>query len=590
MKKILITFYQIYQILTKNQKVIFVFVFIATSVGSLLECIGVAVIIPIINVLISPDQIMESSLVKENSFLSNSSPNMICSLIIFLVIIVYVTKNAYFIFLSWLRIKFSCKIQREISVQMMNSFMNRGYDFFLQHNYGQLSRGVIGDTNAINGVLNSAFRFFSDGITIILLSIFMMITDWQLSIAMVTVSIVCIYIIFFVFRKLMSKVGIELRKYTAKSSQAFLQAFHGIKDVLILQKQTYFIDEFKNNQIKVHHYQSIQTVGTESPTYIIEAICVSGLMSIVGAKLLSGSTNNEQLLQTIAAFAVAVFRLLPCLGRISTSINQILSTVPSVGAVYNNLMETGRYEKLQKEKYKKNEVEQKDQYTFNDKIELSHITFKYSKKQENVLDDLNLSIEKGCAVGFIGSSGAGKSTLADIILGLLIPQKGNIYIDGKNISENPQMRANMIGYVPQSVFLADTSIMQNIAFGESIDKINQELVWEVLEKAALADFIRTLPEGINTMVGERGVRLSGGQRQRIAIARALYYRPQILILDEATSALDGETESMVMEAIDLLYGHVTLLIIAHRVSTLKNCDLIYEINEGKAIERKYCEL
>ena len=243
----------------------------------------------------------------------------------------------FFIFLSWIRIKFSCKIQREISIRMMKSYMVRGYQFFLRHNYGELNRGVTVDTVAVYGILYTGFRLLSDVLTIVLLCIFMFATDWSLSLAMVIVSIICIALIYFVFRKRMYYAGREWRKYMARANQAVLQAFQGIKDVLVLRKQGFFVKEYERNQINVQIMQCKQTVGQESPTYIIEGLCVSGLMVMVAFKVVFGIGQTDAFVANLAAFAMAAFRILPSLGRISISLNQVISNIPSINAVYENI-------------------------------------------------------------------------------------------------------------------------------------------------------------------------------------------------------------------------------------------------------------
>lgn len=595
MKKFQIVIKQMIYILNKPQRILCFLVFLATCMGSFLECLGVSVIIPVVNVILNPQGIMDSSIVKSSSFLSSLSDKEMVIGIISLVIIIYLLKNLFFVFLSWLRIKFSCKIQRETSIRMMKSYMGRGYRFFLDNNYGELNRGVTGDTISVYEVLYTGFRLVSEVLTIVLLCVFMFITDWSLSLSMVIVSTVCIVLIYYVFRKRMYYAGREWRKYRVKTEQAVHQAFQGIKDILVLRKQAYFVGEYEKNQVNVQVMQCKMTVGQESPAYVIEGLCVSGLMLTVGLKVVFGVGNTEVFVANLAAFAMAAFRILPSLGKISVSLNQVLSNVPSINAVYENIREAENYalqhpEILFEDAEDTKLINRADRVTsvtsqkienvetkFENSVEIKRVSFKYNDDMDYILKNIDLEIKKGQAIAFIGASGAGKSTLIDILLGLLIPQCGAVYKDGVSITENPEDWANTIGYVPQSIYMLDDSILANVAFGENIEDIDVNKVWEAIERAELGDFVRSLPSGIETFVGDRGVRLSGGQIQRIAIARALYHKPQILVLDEATSALDNDTEAAIMSAIDSLQGQVTLIIVAHRLTTVKNCDVIYEV-------------
>lgn len=600
MKNLNIVLKKMIYILNRPQKILCVLVFMLTCVGSFLECLGVSIIIPMVNVILNPEKLFENSIVQRFHILRSIDYETMVAAVVCSVIVVYLLKNGFFIFLSWVRIKFSCKIQREMSIRMMESYMSRGYQFFLQKNYGELNRGVSGDTSAVYGVLNAGFRFISDLLTIFLICLFMLFADWSLSLMMVATSFICVLLIYFVFRRNMYKAGIQYRNFSARAGQAMVQAFQGIKDVLILRKQRYFIEEYEENQAQVQMAQCKQTVGQESPAYIIEELCVSGLMIVVAMRVISGESSAD-FIAILAAFAVGAFRILPSLGRISISLNQVLTNTPSINAVYEDIIEAEEYARLHPEAdfvktkstkliaknrrqiRKTNEdgvsaVEQHESKSdFQSLLELKNISFHYNEDAENILEHINLEIKRGQAIALIGASGAGKSTLIDILLGLLVPQEGKIQLDGTDITEIPDAWSKIVGYVPQSVFLSSDSIKKNVAFGEDENEINDALVREALERAELWEFIKELPKGMNTQVGDRGVRLSGGQRQRIAIARALYHKPEILVLDEATSALDNETESAIMSAIDSLQGQVTMIIVAHRLTTVRNCDVIYEV-------------
>lgn len=603
MKKIMDLIKKMIYILNRPQKILCILVFLLTILGSLLECLGVTIILPVVNLILEPDILMENTIVKSLPILNDLQYEGLVVLVVGGVIFLYIIKNGFFVFMAWFRTKFACKIRREIAINMMESYMSRGYQFFLSKDYGEIDRGVNGDTSGIYAVINAGFRLFSDLATIFFICVFMLYADMQLAVAVIIMSLICIALVYFVFRRMMLEAGKESREYSAKAGQSVYQAFTGIKDVLILRKQRFFIDTYEENTINVQLAECKATLGQESPTYIIEGVCVSGIMMVVGARILTGEVDST-FVSVLASFAIGAFRILPCLGRTSISINKVLNACPSVNAVYENLQEAVRYAKEHPEvkfgekkipklinKREKNNLKEMSNYNkinkkgFNTRIELKDITFAYEKNSCNILENINLSIEKGQAIGLIGASGAGKSTLVDILLGLLVPSKGEVFMDGVKITSIPELWSKTIAYVPQNVFLSSASILENVAFGEKIDEVDEENVWEALERAELKQFVQSLPEGIMTRTGDRGIRLSGGQRQRIAIARALYHRPEILVLDEATSALDNDTESAIMSAINSLQGQVTMIIVAHRLTTVQKCDVIYEV-ENKTVRIK----
>ena len=455
-------------------------------------------------------------------------------------------------------------------------------------------------------MIYAGFNLLAEGVTIALICIFMFWADWMLASIVIVLAFVCVLLIYFCFRKRMYAIGMRVREYLMKTNQALAQSYYGIKDVLLLRKQSYFIKEFEANRIQEQNAQAKREVGTTSPSYIIEGICVAGLLLAVCLRIVIKGADSS-FIAVLAAFAVGAFRILPSLGRITVSLNSLTSALPSVNALYKQILEAEAYAKehpeatfgIEKKKSRFGLIDQGSEYSeavvckedkdnseeFVDRLELKNICFYYKENLGYVLKDINLEIRKGQSIAFIGASGAGKSTLVDILLGLLIPQNGGIYMDGVNITSIPEKWARVIGYVPQAVFLSDASIKMNVAFGEDENAIDEERVMEALERAELLNFVNELPEGMETQVGDRGVRLSGGQRQRIAIARALYHRPEIMVLDEATSALDNETEKAIMSAIDSLQGQVTLIIVAHRLTTVKNCDVIYEVNNTELIIR-----
>lgn len=580
MRYLMNTLGKVVYILDSKQKAMAVLVLVMSIVGAVFEILGVSAIVPLVNVILNPIIIQEHQLVQNIPFLEKMTHEELVIGICICVVALYIVKNIYFVVLAWVRVKFTCKIKRELSVRMMKVYMGRGYEFFLNKNYGELSRGIDGDTISLQNFLHSILKLGTEILSVLLIFLFMCYSDWQLAMGMMLLCGFCLIIINQFFRKSMYQVGIKYRRYEGVTNQALLQALQGIKEVLIMQKQQHFVRKYEESQIKMQLQMLKQTLGGESPAYIVEGVCVSGLMVIVCIRVITVE-NPLTLMATLSTFVVGAFRVLPSLGKIASLLNTLTNSIASVDAYYEKVKEAEKY-KVQAEVVDQS-VEKGEVESNHGTIEIEHITFGYENTEDAVLEDATLTIKMGQAIGIVGESGSGKSTLADVILGLLHPKEGEILINGISIHDIPHIWSGLIGYVPQSVYLIDDSIEKNIAFGE--EEVNKERLWEAIEKANLKEFIQSLRKGVDTIVGDRGVRLSGGQRQRIAIARALYRKPQILILDEATSALDNDTEEAVMEAINSLQGEITLIIIAHRLTTIENCDIVYVVKNRKVVRR-----
>lgn len=588
-RKIIDALRRLFQILNRNQKILGIMVLVCSFIAAILETLGVSVIVPLVNALLQPEQLFEVSYVRMiTDFLGIHTNAGLILMIISAVILIYILKNLFFIFCAWIKAKYACKVQRECSVYMMQSYMNRGYTFFLNRNVNELRQGVFDDVTSLYQIISGLLMAVTQLMIATFICIYMCFADWQIALGVILSAFLCLLIVFVFFRRRMLQAGVRYRTYSILASQALLQAFQGIKEVLVMRKQKFFVKEFEENTVKRQNATVVQTIGGEIPAYIIEAVCIIGIMVILGIRIVH-MPNPESFVAVLASFAIGAFRILPALGKISNAINIISGSMPGLNAVYENIVEARKYN----DNFYNTEVEDEEQYrdlTFEKSVSIQDLTFSYNSEQQKVLNKLSLEVLKGQSVAFVGESGAGKSTLADLVLGVLVPDEGEVLLDNINIRKIPVLWGKLIGYVPQSIYLSDTSICKNVAFGIEESEIDEDSVKTALEKAELLDFVEGLPNGIHTKVGDRGVRLSGGQRQRIGIARALYHDPEILILDEATSALDNETEKSVMEAIDSLHGKMTLLIIAHRLTTIKNCDVIYEIVDGKAVRRAYEEL
>ncbi len=574
-------------ILNKKQKKLSVIVLLMTAVGALLETLGVSIIIPLVSAFLSPDQLMENRYIKPIVlFLHIETSEQLLILISAAVIVIYILKNAYMLLLSYVRVKFSVKVKRELSIKMMNSYMEREYSFFLGVNSADILRGVGYDVSGVQDILFQLFRIMADGLTALCICVFIIRTDVVMAVSIIFLMGISLGLLLMVFRSRMKRIGDYYRECTAQVNKYLYEAFQGIKDVIVFHKEPYFIGKYAVSFTNQQTAEVSKTIAAESPAYFIEAIFVSGLITVVGIKMIAGS-DTAVFVPQLSAFAIAAFRILPSIGKISAGFNQLICSCPALNAAYGNLKEVEAYKnesRVQRGSVKKGEN------IFKSEIAIRNMYWKYPNSERYVIEGLNLTIRKGKSVALIGESGAGKSTMADIMLGLLVPDRGDIEVDHVSIYEIMDSWKATIGYVPQAVFLTDDTIRHNIAFGVDEKDIDEDKIRYVVEKAQLADTIAALPNGLDTVLGERGTRFSGGQRQRVAIARALYNDPDILILDEATAALDNDTENAIMEAIDALQGYKTLVIIAHRLTTIRNCDEIYEIRDGKALRREKAEI
>ena len=478
-------------ILSGEQKRYGGYVIIASFIGALLETLGVSLIVPLINALLTPEVLMTNKwLQKPLDFLNIHEPAGVVMLIGGATILLYLFKNLYFMFLSWLRAKYACKVQRELSVHMMQTYMGKGYPFFLTMNTSELTRGVFADTNGVYALLNQLFRIIVESMTVLLICIFILIQDLIMAVCIAVLAVLCILIIYGFFRKKMHKSGEQYRKYGAVVNQSAIQAFQGIKEVIVMRKQKYFTERFEKacssqQQASVQH-----TVGSESPAYVIEAICIAGLLGTICIRIVYGGDDVNDMIPTLSAFAVGAFRILPAPGKISSSFNTMMFYVPSLNDMYRHLREAEENDDTIQKIYGDISEGSEADFKFTKELKIDKVCWKYSETQENVLNELDLTIEKGKSVAFVGHSGAGKTTLADIILGLLKPQSGKVLMDDKDIFAVGGNWSKIIGYVPQTVYLTDDSIRKNIAFGVEEKDIDDEKVWNALEQAQLKEFVK----------------------------------------------------------------------------------------------------
>ena len=573
---------QLMYILNSKQKRKLVVLFFAIFIGALLETLGVSSLMPLVQILTDTEALLQQEyILAVINIFSIESVKTLTIMIGIAVMVVFLVKNIGLTISSYLLVRYKADLTKELKYEMMRCYMNRPYQFFVDSDTGKILRGVTGDVESVVSIVDYAFHILTEGAVILLIGIFVVLSDPIMAIGIIFVGALCFTVIVLILKRKMSTLGQLGRAAESKAFSVATQIVNGIKDIMVRQKRHIFLEKFNEANEDNREAQIGSQFASVLPERIIETICICGIMAVVLIRIALGQPN-EQFITTLAVFVVAAFRILPAISRLTGYVNLLIYGRPRLEASYDNVKSSREYMESIGNKSDGTEIKRADRFGYEDLIKIKDVFWKYNDAQGDVLKGVSIEIHKGESIGIIGESGSGKSTLSDILLGLYRPQRGEILVDGKSIFDYSVEWSEIMGYVPQSVYLLDDTIRNNVAFGET--NIADEQIWEALEKASLKTFVESLPNGLDTMVGERGVKFSGGQRQRVAIARALLMKPEILILDEATSALDNETETAVMDAVESLQGTITMIIIAHRLTTIKNCDRVFEIKGGVAKE------
>ncbi len=570
------------KIFDKQQKIKIFLLMIMILLGAVLETVGVSAILPLVSAVTDPTIIETNKYFKMASEILEIQDHKTFILILTLGLVgVYFFKNAYLIILNIIQSRFTNNNQRKISVNLMKSYMDQNYLYHSYHNVADLERNVNRDINSLIYVLTNLLMLFTEVMVCAMLAVFLLVTDFSTTIVLVLIMVGFMFFFVKIVRKRLKFFGNNSRMAEAEKSKFFLEAFGGIKEVKATSSEKYFVNKFDDSFGKFTYAKQMEQIFTYIPRPLMETICISGILLFMAFRIAMGTDVNS-FIPIMSVFAVAAIRMLPSFNRISGYIGSIMFHKTSVDGLYEDLMKMRKIDNIEN-------VDRKENIASED-IEIKDLHFSYpSKREKKILDGVTFTIPCNKSVAFVGPSGAGKTTLADLILGVITPDSGEITVGGVNVIENLSSWHKMVGYIPQNTFLTDDTIRANVAFGLEEDKIDDKKVWAALEAAQLTEFIKDQKDGIYSNIGDRGVKISGGQRQRIGIARALYNNPAIIVLDEATSALDNETEKAVMDAIYQLSGKKTLIIIAHRLTTIKNCDYIYEIRDGKARQVTYEE-
>lgn len=571
---------KVFTIFSYKQKRALLFIFFLMLIGGLLESVGIGAILPLMSIMGQPDFLrIHPEAASFAEFFGITDHIELVSGVAVLLVAFYVLKNGFLTLELYIQRRFTMKQQSLCAKEILNTYLSRPYIFHVNSNSAQLLRDVsIGPQYIFNNVVMAILYLSTELVTALFILVVLFVADFLTAI---TVGFIMATIIVSIIRYFKGKIlqkGELLNSTSVEYYKWINQSLGAIKETKIMGKEKFFLTEFDTSYTKNAEAFQMYYFMSDIPRIIIESLVVIGLLCLIIVKISFGD-NPANIIPILGVLAMAAFRLMPSANRIVSFYNSIKNQMPLFNDIYGVLVEIR--ERLDHGV----EITDSDDIIvmpFQRNLQIQNLSFRYADDEELILKDISFTIDKGAFIGIIGPSGAGKTTFVDLLLGLLQPTDGKIICDGNDINEDIKAWQKNLAYVPQEIYLLDGSIRENIALGESKDTIDDDLIEKVLSMAELDGYVKTLSDGLDTFVGERGVKLSGGQRQRIGIARALYQKPEVLILDEATSALDTETEKSITDTILKFKGQITIIAIAHRVSTLEACDYKIKLENGKA--------
>lgn len=564
----------------------FILLAILIFIGGVLETFGVSMLMPIVTAILDPEALhgiitRAAGVIPALGALTSWSDKGLISFLLIALIGVYVVKNLFLLFLTYRQNRFINHAKCEMISRTMQEFLHRPYEKYLGADIPTTFRLTDSDIPNTFSLTLILLQLMTESIVAVFLCVFLLIVNWRMTLILIAILGVLTLLNSKVLKPVINETGKRNQDLQTRIAKWRLQATYGLKDVKILNRQDYFVRNYYETGRTGADVATRYAVLNAMPRLLIETVFMAAVLLFILFFVLGGGSGTALIAQ-MAAFGIAAMRVMPGANRINTYLAEIAYLEPHLDFVYEKLLESEKealvLPALTEKKVPVTPI------ALTKEIRLSDVTYRYPDSDKNILTKASMVIPKGKSVGIMGASGAGKSTLVDVLLGLLGASGGEITCDGESIFAHYDAWLAQIGYIPQTIFLVDETIRANIAFGIEEEEIDEDRIWEVLQEAQLTDFVKSLPDGLDTTVGDRGVRLSGGQRQRIGIARALYHDPEILVFDEATSALDNETEAALMEAINAFHGKKTMVIIAHRLNTIAGCDLIYKVENEKILE------
>ncbi len=563
------------RLFTRREKVHAILILGAMLIGALLEMVGVGAIPAFVSVISNPEAVYSNPFGQwfvETLGLTTTEQLLLSGAAALLA--VFIVKNAYLAMFSWIHAKFAFTLQVGLARRLFATYLHSPYAFHLRRNTAELLRNTNHDAMEVVGAgLIPLMRLIMETLTATAILVLLLLVEPIITLVTFVVLGGTTALFLRLVRRRVLRAGEDERRHQAGMIRAVNEGLGGIKITKVLGRAGHFLGAFNRYSAGYAVTRRLRQVLNECPRMVLETVAVAAFLS-VSAMLIAQGRPVASLVPTLALLAMAVVRMLPSFNRILVSIDSLRFGRASIENFFSDLMTLERPKPVVPEPL-----------GFSENIRLDGVTYVYPGASSPALNDVSLELRKDDVHGLVGPTGSGKTTLVDLILGLLRPSAGRVLVDGVDIRGREEAWQRQIGYVPQEIYLMDDTIRCNVAFGLSGEDIDDEAVWRAVEAAQIAEFIEELPDGIETVVGERGVRLSGGQRQRIGIARALYHDPSVLIMDEATNALDYGTEGAVMEAVYHLRGSRTILLIAHRLTTIEVCDRVFEVHAGRVWER-----
>ncbi len=580
-------FHKLRRLFSRGEKFKIILLFVMMMIAAALEVIGIGMIPVFVSIVATPDRVLEHD--TWGPLLQRIGIEGSRDLLIYgatTLIVVFLLKNLYVVAYRYIEARFIFNRRYVFSHRLMTAYMQAPYPFYLQRNSNELLRNTTGEVNImVNQVLSPLLRISKEVIMGLGVVIFLFVLEPLITLFVIMVMGGVAGLFLYLTQKKVKQYGIEAQHYRRDMMKAARQGFSGIKDARVLNRERHLVEIFRRMARRSSTLQMRKKVISDIPRPLIETIAVTGIMAIALIMHLQGRPIVD-IVPIVALFGVATVRLMPAIEQSTRHFTELRYNLAAVNPLYDDLSALKAYQQEFRSDRKK-----KAKTVLTEKIAIRDLHYHYPNSEEQALNGVSLDIARGSAVAFVGPSGAGKTTIVDVLLGLLEPQKGEILVDGKNIFDSISAWQRNIGYIPQFIYLADDTMRRNIAFALPDDQVDEQKVQRAVEQAQLTELVERLPDGLDTVIGERGARLSGGQRQRIGIARALYHDPQVLVMDEATSALDNITEQQIIQAIDTLKGERTIVMIAHRLTTVMNCDVLYMMENGRITDQgTYAEL